>query len=251
MKNLTQNYEDTHSKRYEFTLELLRKYLNSSDRILSLGSDGQFEEQIILKHPKVEIVLSDWDLRFPFNKSLGIFKLIICLEVIEHLKDRNDEKEDFTSFTHTGIFNALIEANELLENDGLFVITTPNLSSWKSILNLIRGYDPYLYSPHIHEFAPYELTYFLEQAGFEILEITSFDHYQTDLHLGKLKARVLHYVSRVLKANARIFHLRCSTLFVVAKKVSKPREILFETDWWDVKTSELTKSNIKYIRNRS
>ncbi len=247
MVKSTQKYESTHSKRYEITLNRLKKFLLPTDRILSFGSDGQFENLLIQSNSQVEIILSDWDLRFPFSENLGKFDIAICLEVMEHLKDRNDETEDATSYTHSGIFNCLIETNKALKEGGLFVITTPNLSSWKSIVKLVRGQDPYLYWPHVHEFAPYELSYFMQQCGFEVIEFSSFDHYPEDLFLSKLKSRLLHQISLLLKSSKGIFHLRCSTLFIVGRKVSTPREILASTDWWSVSTSDLSKADTKYL----
>jgi SAM-dependent methyltransferase len=247
MKETTRIYVKTHSDRYEISLSRLSKYLNGNDRILSLGSDGQFEDLIKVSNPGVSVSFSNWDLRFPFIHATSLFDLVICLEVIEHLKDRNDEYEDFTSYTHSGIFNLLIEANRSLKDGGLLVITTPNLSSWKSILKLIRGQDPYLYWPHVHEFAPYELSYFLAKSGFEIAEFSSFDAYPTDLFLGKVRSRILHLVSRLLKSEKSIFHLRRSTLFLVARKVAQPEEILAWTDWWAIKTSDLSKSKPQQI----
>jgi hypothetical protein len=245
--DLDNKYVNTHSKRYEITLNLLNRYIGENDRIISLGSDGQFENLVSLANPGVEVLLSDWDLRFPFKQVIHPYDVAICLEVIEHLKDRNDETEDPASYTHSGIFNLLIETNKILKDNGLFILTTPNLSSWKSILKLIRGMDPYLYWPHVHEFAPFELSFFVAQSGFEIVEYSSFDHYASDLFLGKIQSYLFHIISKFLKSDASIFHLRRSTLFLVARKVSHPQEILASTDWWSLKASELSKGQSKSI----
>lgn len=65
--------------------------------------------------------------RLPFSNEYFNFNFISAVDVIEHLVNSD---------------NFLSEVQRTIKNDGVFLLSTPNLSSWLSIISLILGYVP-------------------------------------------------------------------------------------------------------------
>lgn len=103
--------------------------------------------------------------------------IVIATEIIEHLLIPE---------------NLLSEANRILKNDGLLLLSTPNLRWWVNILLLIAGYPALTletgyyenygqllkYPPagHIRGYTPKALRLMLERFGFNIEEIATIPH---------------------------------------------------------------------------
>lgn len=248
MQPIDGGYELTHNLRWKITLDRIVPYFQNASKVslLALGTDGQFEENLKAKFSHLEIKISDWDLRYKFPTENESYEYITSFEVLEHLKDQQNEMEDVASHYFTGMMNFLCESNRTLKQDGLIVLTTPNISSYDAIGRLLRGQSPFIYWPHVRELAPFEVTYFLDKAGFEVLSIDSFSPYTTDLQnsrlwtfLGPMLQTIEKLTRLILKPQNEMNKLRASTLFIVAKRVREPEEVLLETEWYQIKRSEL------------
>ena len=114
--------------------------------------------------------------KLPFDDDY--FDLIILSEVIEHLLNPD---------------NALKEAYRVLKSGGIFIITTPNLSSWMNRIYLLLGYQPPdmevstkirvgnpwrtgALSGHIRPFTALAMKELLAYYGFTVKQIQSFSH---------------------------------------------------------------------------
>ncbi len=112
----------------------------------------------------------------PFDDDY--FDLIILSEVIEHLLNPD---------------NALKEAYRVLKSGGVFIVTTPNLSSWMNRIYLLLGYQPPdmevstkirvgnpwrtgALSGHIRPFTARAMRELLNYYGFNVKQIRSFSH---------------------------------------------------------------------------
>lgn len=238
-KNLT--YEGTHDQRWKITLEKIQSrnlIKPESQKLLALGTDGQFERELLEKFQKLEIWISDWDLRTKFPLPYGEQDICIALEVIEHLKDRDDATHDIATHYFTGLMNFLIESHRSLKPGGLLILTTPNSSSFDTIFRTILGVSNFMYWPHVRELSPLELSYFLNQAGYQVNVIETFSPYQNDFKANRTHLFILDLFRKLGKGNPAMKNLRGSTLFVVAQKVSSPKEVLLETEWHQVKLSD-------------
>ncbi|MEK8127229.1 class I SAM-dependent methyltransferase [Paenibacillus filicis] len=107
--------------------------------------------------------------RLPYRN--GTIDLITCFETIEHL--RSDP------------MNLLAEANRIIRDDGIFVLTTPNANSLSNMKRMLRYESPNFYPPfirdldmieHVKEYSIQEMRLMFESAGFEIIDLDTFDH---------------------------------------------------------------------------
>lgn len=100
----------------------------------------------------------------------GAFEVILCCELIEHLlRDP---------------MHLMLECRRVLVDDGLLVLTTPNVSSLTSVSAVLEGRrNPQVFArypergnsdvPHVREYTPYEIRLLLSAAGFEIEHLTT------------------------------------------------------------------------------
>ena len=88
------------------------------------------------------------------------FDVIFCGEVIEHAMDTR---------------HFLSELRRCLSEEGVAVLTTPNLASWRNRLRLLFGRQPHHtdHMYHYHIYAKKHLDGLLESCGFRILESCS------------------------------------------------------------------------------
>ncbi len=144
---------------------------------------------------------------FPYQD--GQFHAVICCELIEHLQ--------------SDPMHMLWECNRVLEPDGWFVLTTPNIASCRAIEGLLVGCAPYLLAQynvretadqHNREYAPYEIGVALAAAGFEVIELETEDVWS------RSNPAILDLLKQVHIST----ELRGDNIFALAKKTSAPIE---------------------------
>jgi 2-polyprenyl-3-methyl-5-hydroxy-6-metoxy-1,4-benzoquinol methylase len=86
------------------------------------------------------------------------FDIISCLDVIEHVPNPND-------FLH--------KIKDLLNNEGLLILSTPNFSGLVS--KLLGNRDPFLIPPeHLNFFTKSGLKELIKANGFEVIRVNTF-----------------------------------------------------------------------------
>lgn len=144
---------------------------------------------------------------FPYQD--GQFHVVICCELIEHLQ--------------SDPMHMLWECNRVLESNGWFVLTTPNIASCRAIEGLLVGCAPYLLAQynvretadqHNREYAPYEIGVALAAAGFEVVELETEDVWS------RSNPAILDLLKQVHIST----ELRGDNIFALAKKISAPIE---------------------------
>jgi 2-polyprenyl-3-methyl-5-hydroxy-6-metoxy-1,4-benzoquinol methylase len=107
-----------------------------------------------------EVLVGDVEtLELPFEP--GSFDIVLCGDLVEHLRDPD-------AF--------LARMRPLLREDGLLVLTTPNVANWGIRLGLLFGRWRYtergiLDRTHLHLFTRRTLVEALERAGFRVEEL--------------------------------------------------------------------------------
>ncbi|MGH9837796.1 MAG: methyltransferase domain-containing protein [Blastocatellia bacterium] len=145
--------------------------------------------------------------RFPFPDEH--FRVVLCCELIEHLQ--------------SDPMHMLWECNRVLMNDGFLLLTTPNITSVRSIEGMLIGCTPYLMSQynrqtpvdqHNREYAPYEVGIALAAAGFTVVELETEDVW----------ARSNPAIIELLKEVNLPTDKRGDNIFALARKTGAPVE---------------------------
>jgi SAM-dependent methyltransferase len=91
------------------------------------------------------------------------FDIVLCCEVLEHME--------------IDPMFMLAEANRILKDDGILVLTTPNVVSSRGLTKMLSGVEPYFfmqyhksreYHRHNYEYSAKSLRKILKAAGFDI-----------------------------------------------------------------------------------
>jgi len=158
------SYYEIHKKRYDTTLDIIDKYnlLKNGDNVLSLGSCEKFKEFILTKF-KVNIDETKCDLRYEIKKQER-YNLVLCLEVIEHIKDQeSNDINCLSTFTGSGIKSLISESYRLLKDGGHLLLSTPNIHCYKVLYNWIYREEIFTYPPHPRELSEKYLKLELEK----------------------------------------------------------------------------------------
>lgn len=128
------------------------------------------------------------------------FDVVIATEVIEHLLNPD---------------NLLKEAYRILKNDGIFIVTTPNLASLGRRLFLLLGKNPVIEVSPKEENAVGHLRYFVKESLSQLLKKHKFLTF-------KFTSDVINFDKRGMVRSsvlAKIFPVFGRTLICVCKKI--------------------------------
>jgi len=169
------------------------------------------------------ITLHNFDVErdtFPFPDAR--FDLVLCTEILEHLG-------------RDPLF-MLAESNRVLRMGGHLLLSTPNITSLRSLLKLALGYSPYLYANftlapdrHNREYAPREIHDLLAYAGF-----TAERFYTADVYVHEPpRAALYRSLSALLAVAGRLKPNRGDCIFAFARKAGPVRE-RFPSQFYDL-----------------
>jgi SAM-dependent methyltransferase len=162
--------EPWHNRRYLLTFEKARPELQRARQVLDLGGRSPFTA-LLERFTRAEVTCQPFDLRYPFPLPEASYDVVFCLEVIEHLKDRDESER--ADFTFSGVLNCLRESLRVLRPGGLLVLSTPNVCSYRSLRNVLAGRHPFQFAPHNRELSPGEVAQLLRETGFGPLDVTT------------------------------------------------------------------------------
>ena len=232
-------YLKGHINRLKESFYFLEKHLKNDQKIIDVGSYGHFTK-LLSKIYTSSFDLTNFELRDEFPIESEKYDMSLCMEVIEHLKDKDSNNLEYiSSFRHTGILNLLCEINRILKNGGILFLTTPNLSTYLSILKILRYDNPYFFSPHPRELSINELKTLLTKTGFEILEIETknvWNEYSID---SERHSKFISDIKKFSEENGFSDELRGDDIFIIAKKVKKPLKTLIENEYFSVTLDDI------------
>lgn len=192
-----QNYASSDFKRFLYTLELVLGY--STGSCLEIGSNPYFTTMLLKRYTDLELTLTNY-----FGDTFtGPLKQIVCYTEI---KTGEKKKTDF-NFDHFNVetdsfpyednrfdivlfceviehmtndpMRVLLEIQRILKNDGVLILTTPNVARLENVAKMFLGmniYDPYSaygpYGRHNREYNRHEINQLCTHVGFK--EETSF-----------------------------------------------------------------------------
>ena len=164
-----------------------------------------------------------FDVEESFPYADASFDLVIFTEVLEHLS-----RDPMAT---------LAEIHRITKPGGWLMLTTPNCASLRSVLNVLRGGHPYVWSPysraghrdrHNREYTPEEVRTLIEAAGYAVQRHQCLSIYDSPWRAGpalvkKLAGWLLDGFRRVLSHGARS-QWNGDTQFVLARKACALKE---------------------------
>jgi hypothetical protein len=169
----SEKYIDTHRVRYLRTMDWLEPLLERAASILEIGPRSPITTYLV-EYRGLSVDNVERDLRYPFEAADQSYDLVLNMEVIEHLKDRDEDNVDYrdrTRMTWSGIKSCLSECQRVLVPGGAMLCTTPNPSSTSAIQRVLAYQVGMVYAPHVRELSLSELVIRLGEAGFEVVRL--------------------------------------------------------------------------------
>ncbi len=137
---------------HQLMIQFINKYLKKNQTILDVGAgEGAFSKRLYdngfnvealdieeEKWKAKEIPFRKLDINKPLPQSINKkYDSVVCMEVAEHIENA---------------WNLFREVNEIVEDNGYFFFSTPNVTSYWSRIYFLR-------SGYFHQFMPYDLSY--------------------------------------------------------------------------------------------
>ncbi|MBW2660903.1 MAG: methyltransferase domain-containing protein [Deltaproteobacteria bacterium] len=163
---------------------------------------------------------------------------VMCLDIDTNMLPVEDASVDvvccFELLEHLALDPMLMfsEANRILKLFGNLVLTTPNISSWLSVLRIVQGNNPNnwsAFSPNIHdsslrhkrEYTPYEVQQLAESSGFTIDRL--FTNVNLSIHSRRMVAKQI--ITLLLLAVSSVpVRYRGPIIFSLARKTAPVAE---------------------------
>lgn len=141
--------EPWHAERYARTLEFLEKYCSEANSFLDVGGPSPFREmvQAYWSSKTVQSDPPEYDCRFDALHDEKRYDVAIMTEVLEHLHDLPGVGPRDT-WSGSGQIAAL---RVLARRAERIVLTTPNVCSLRTLVNVARSAQPRTYEPHVRE----------------------------------------------------------------------------------------------------
>ena len=214
-KICTSSYSLTHLTRYKQTLKYIIPHITNNMSILDVGGEGDLIKTVLNSvFTNINVENTDCDLRYDFITKLQEYDLIISLEVIEHIKDRDSPCIELISTQYnSGIWNFFINCNRLLKKDGILFLTTPNVNSIVSICSSLEYYHPCIYKPHPKELSLQEIFTYCNKCDFNIITYDTFNVWNTTIS----NTNLMDDIIKVLK-KYNLQKYRNEDTFIICKK---------------------------------
>jgi SAM-dependent methyltransferase len=145
--------------------------------------------------------------RFPYPDSY--FNTVLCCELIEHLP--NDPMHMVT------------EINRVLAGGGYFLLSTPNIASYRGVHAILHGYHPGLFPAYIkpsqdgtvdprhsREYTPREVAVLMQAGGFHVEYLETGEYGADDEHAA--------WTDEFLRRNQCSAELRGAVIYCLGKK---------------------------------
>lgn len=211
-------YFQTHRKRFQQSWEFLSSFLESrrfdpaamQGNVYDVGGDGPVSDYIVTTHGW-QLGWTDKDIRkrLPFEDST--FDIIVCLEVIEHIKDLDSTKiDELSAFNHSGVYAMLEELKRVINTGGYLLITTPNTDSYINFCKWLNHETLVMDPGHVREFSTSELLRVTCEAGFKCEKLVTINSW--DEHLAESYNR---YRSLVTKLPGEVDRAREDNIFAI------------------------------------
>lgn len=228
-------YARSHTRRYMSTIRAWEKWgrLRRGLHVLDVGAKGDLMQRFFDWY-KLDIVVENLrgDITHPWKQlRRPQYDLVLCLETLEHLKDRPidglSQVDAAIAFHYIGLWNFFVEARNVLAPNGVLLSTTPNANGYLSMRNIFLQVAPPLFELHVHELTVHELRLLHVGAGFRVIAAETRDVFAIKTYR---KKPLVRKVEALLKELHYDTSLRGDDLLFVATPAGPPqRELAIRT----------------------
>ncbi len=121
-----------------------------------------------LRRTGSEVKELEGDFRYNIHADDKSADIVLCLEVIEHIKDQDARFfDDLVLFNYSGVRAFASELSRIVRPGGRLVVSTPNPCSLYCLEQIHGMKTPWLFPQHVREYAPEEIIDLLHEFNFE------------------------------------------------------------------------------------
>ena len=181
--------------------------------IFEAGGKGVFTYLLNNVLSFYNIVHFSGDLREEINFDANSIDNILCMEVIEHIAD--DKK--YHEMRFEGVKLMLKHFWHILKPNGRILLTTPNITSYASLLRILKNKNPMQYNIHVREYSCEEILLIANKLCFNV------DFISTEfVFVQRSRYKILRFIMSLFNLN----HInRGDTIFAILRK---PDSSIFE-----------------------
>jgi SAM-dependent methyltransferase len=163
-----------HRVRFLLTLDAIRRHLDlSGARVAETGHMSGLSHWLTRQGTVVDEL--EGDFRYHIEAADEQYDVLLSLEVLEHIKDQDHAGfDDLVLFNYSGVKSFIREMHRVVRPGGKLVLTTPNACSLWIIEQAYERRPPWLFAPHVKEYAPHEVIELCGEAGFSLERFDTF-----------------------------------------------------------------------------
>jgi SAM-dependent methyltransferase len=244
LENEKSEYFLGHIDRISESFLFIKKYLHeintSSGSVVDVGGEDAIKH-LQKFYKNISFSNTNFDLRYPFDMKSNSCNMALCMEVLEHIKDRDsNDLSHISAFRGDGVLNMLCEINRILVDNGFLFLTTPNVNNYLSVEKILVYGTPMFYLPHVKEYSYIEMRDLLEVTGFGVLEWDTKNVWP-DGSDGERHKDFIEKIKKFTKENGFQDEHRGDDFFILARKIKEPDQILKKSEYFTITYKDLFK----------
>lgn len=173
-----------HRVRFLLTMDAIHRQIElTGARIAETGHMSGLSQWLTMRGHRIEEVGGDF--RYRIEAPDEQYDILFSFEVLEHIKDQDHRGfDDLVLFNYSGVRAFIQEMHRVIRPGGKLILTTPNVCSLYCVEQAYEYKSPWLFVPHVKEYAPSEVIGMCQEAGFELRSFETFyaAHYLDPVH---------------------------------------------------------------------
>ena len=208
-----QDYDQVHAKRFRISADWVDRLSPKGAKLYETGGDGPFRSILTAKRGDLSIETSKGDLRASWDVLGASYDGVLCMEVLEHIHDKEPEQGIPTEWRSTGTHNFFCEALRVTKPGGFLFLTTPNAASLNIINKVLHHQPPMVYRPHTREYTVAEVEWLGKNAGWKVDKVETIECWDNSMSKAD-RAKITRFMTQ----NGYGMTNRGEDMFIVFRK---------------------------------